>query len=80
MHQIVLVVGKSKFLIIFRKEQLMQRTETLVTGVEEPFDSQQRTKSLSDIQFSKGFDFKQICFILRFLFFNVFPIEGSYFK
>ena len=52
MHQIVLVIGKiSKFLTISRKGQLMQRAVTLVTGVEVTFDSQQRTKSLSDIQF-----------------------------
>ena len=56
----------------------MQRTEVLVTGVEVTCDSQQRTKSLSDIQFCKRFDFKLIFFILRFLFFNGFRIEGSY--
>ena len=73
MHEIVLFNGKiSKFPITLRKGQLMQRAEPLVTRVRVPFNTEQREKSLYDIQFWKRFDFKLILIILRLLFLTVF--------
>ena len=60
MHQIFLGTGKtlSKLLISLAKGPLMQKAETLMSRVKVPFDIQHRTKSLSDVQFWKAFNFK----------------------
>ena len=77
MHQIVLVIGKiSKFPITLRKGQLMQRAETLVTRVKVPFNTQQREKSLYDIQFLERIRFQADSYHIAPLVFNGVPIEG----
>ena len=82
MHQIFLGTSKvlSKLMISLAKGPIMQRVETLLSREKVPFEIQHRTKSLSDLQFWKAFDFKLFFFHVAPLVFADMPLNKAYFQ
>ena len=82
MHQIFLGTGKtlSKLIVSLVKGRWVEKAANFLTKINVPFDMQHRTKSLSDIQFWKAFDYKMFFFHIAPLVFNYIAIGDSYFE